>query len=136
MLFIHLLILYFYVLGDCINCVKCFLCFLHSIFKSSEHLCYHYFEFSFKEIAYFFFIWCCAFLPCYFICAVFSVFLSFYFSNLLHWGLFFLGLRIVLLLPFVFCPWREVLVGVLCWFLVGGDLCLCSSWRRSSGSSR
>ena len=53
---LYLLILnFFYVFGDCINCVNCILDFLHSIFKSLEHLYYHYSEFSFRQTAYFLF---------------------------------------------------------------------------------
>ena len=134
-LFICLLILYFlYVLGDCINCVKCFLHFLHSLFKSWEHLYYHYSEFSFREITYFLFIylvfWVSTFL--FHLCCI-SVFSSSSFFFFLTWsisGLLFPGFKVLLLLPFDFCTWRETLVGWfvliscwgdLCYVLVGGD---------------
>ena len=91
-----LLIIYlFYVLGDCINCVKCFLHFLHSIFKSSEHLYYHYSEFFFRKIVHFLFIYlvlmvqnslnfCLSIKLCFtstfsFICAVFLCLFIFFF---------------------------------------------------------
>ena len=54
---VSLFFYFFYVLGDCINGLNCFLHLLHSIFKSSEHLCYHYFDFSFRSIAYFLFVY-------------------------------------------------------------------------------
>ena len=62
----------------------------------------------------------------------FSVFSPsfFYFLTCSTWGLLSPGFRVVLDLPFDFCPWRETLVGGLCWFLVRVDMCLCSSGRR------
>ena len=119
-----LLILYlFYVLGNCINCVNCFLHFLHSIFKSSEHLYYHYSEFSLRRLLISSsFIWSCEFLPCPFICVVFLclfIIFFFFFLTCSTWGLLFPGFRVVLFLPFDFCPCREMLVGWLvlisCW---------------------
>ena len=65
------------------------------------------------------FIWCCDFLTCFFICVIFlclSTFLFlFFFPNLLHLRSPFPTFRVILLLPFDFCPWKEMLVG---WFVL------------------
>ena len=115
--------------------VKCVFHFLHSIFKSSEHLYLHYSESSFREITYFLFVYLvlwvstlCFHLYC--ISLFFHLFSFFLFLACSTWGLLFPGFRVVLLLPFDFCPWREMLFGWLvlisCWgwcacILVGGD---------------
>ena len=125
---LSLFILYFfYVLGDCINCVKCFLHFLHSIFKSSEHLYSHYSESSFREIGYFLFIYLVLWVSA-LLFHLYCTSLSFhhFFLTCSTWGLLFPGFRVVLLLPFVFALGGKCWLGCLCWFLVRGDLCLCS----------
>ena len=135
MCYSSLLILYFlYVLGHCINCVKCFFHFLQSIFKSWEDLYYYYFEFSFRELTCFLFIylvfWVSTLL--FHLCFISLSFHRhhFFFLNWSIWGLLFPNFRVVLLLFFDFCPWREMLVGwfvlISCWVtcacvLVGGD---------------
>ena len=82
------------------------------------------------------FIWSYEFLPYAFICTVFLclfIFLSFFlFLTCSTWGLLFPGFRAVLVLPFDFFPWREMLVGWIVWISGWGDLCLCSSGRGSS----
>ena len=96
--------------------VKCVFHFLHSIFKSSEHLYLHYSESSFREITYFLFVYLvlwvstlCFHLYC--ISLFFHLFSFFLFLACSTWGLLFPGFRVVLLLPFDFFPWREMLVG-------------------------
>ena len=82
------------------------------------------------------FIWSCEFLPCSFICAVF-LFSSFFFSLACPLDVSFsqaLGLYSSFLL--VFSLGGNGWLSGLCWFLVRGDLCLCSSGRRSSRSHR
>ena len=117
--------------------VKCVFHFLHSIFKSSEHLYLHYSESSFREITYFLFVYLvlwvstlCFHLYC--ISLFFHLFSFFLFLACSTWGLLFPGFRVVLLLPFDFSLGGKCWLVGLCWFLVGGDLCLCSSGRRSS----
>ena len=73
------------------------------------------------------FIWSCEFVVslCY-------ISLSFHFFPLTYssWGLLFPGFRFVFLLLLVFALWRKGWLSSLCWLLIRGDLCLCSSGRK------
>ena len=73
------------------------------------------------------FIWSCEFVLslCY-------ISLSFHFFPLTYssWGLLFPGFRFVFLLLLVFALWRKGWLSSLCWLLIRGDLCLCSSGRK------
>ena len=68
------------------------------------------------------------FLAFHLCCISLSFHRPFFFLTCSTWALLFPGFKV----PFDFCPWREMLVGWFVLFLVGGDLCLCSSGRRSS----
>ena len=97
-----------------------FLSFFHSIFKSSQHIYYHYFDsLSVRLLLSSSFIWSCEFLPCSFICAIFLCLFIFP-PNFLHLRSPFPRLWGCIPSSFWFLPLKGKVGWVLCvYFLLG-----------------
>lgn len=100
-------------------------------FKSLEHLYYHHSEFSFRQIAYFLFIWCCEFLLCSFIFTLYFSVLLFFPNVCSDWGLL-SAFRDVYLLLLVLSL-EERLVLVVCVDFLLGVTCACILVEKRGG---
>ena len=111
-----------------------FLNLLHFVFKVFDHLTIILNSFSGSLPISCSCIWTSVFLLCSFIYIVFLclfiIIIIINFFTYCVWALLFPGFKFVFLLLLVFALWRKGWLSSLCWLLIRGDLCLCSSGRK------
>ena len=76
------------------------------------------------------FVWSCEFLPWSFICNVFLCLFIFFPLTCSTWGLLSPAVELCYFFLLIFALEGKCWFGGLCWFLVEGDLCLCSHFRE------